>query len=80
MNNITYGTVSETYSLGDTSRVSYGIAVYSCAESDGTSTVIASVHDVSAEKGRIDELVSLCYRHHLDPEQLFDVIDDFLAS
>lgn len=80
MNSITYGTVAESYSLGDTVRVSYGIAVYSHAESDGTATVIASVHDVSAEKDRTDDLVSLCNHHHLDPEQLFDVIDDFLAS
>lgn len=80
MNSITYGTVTESHSLGDTARVSYGIAVYSHAESDGTATVIASVHDVSSEKDKIDDLVSLCNLHHLDPVQLCDVIDDFLAS
>jgi len=80
MNDITYGTFSETYSIGDTTRISYGIAVYAHAECDGTATVILSVRDVSADKEKIDELVSLCNRLQLDPEHLFDVIDDFLAS
>lgn len=80
MNSITYGTVTESYSLGDTSRVSYGIAVYAHADCDGTAAVIASVHDVSAEKDKVDDLVFLCNLHHLDPVQLSDVIDDFLAS
>ena len=80
MNNVTYGTVTESYTLGNTSRVSYGIAVYSHAESDGTATVIASVHDVSSEKNKLDDLASLCNLHRLAPEHLCDVIDDFLAS
>ena len=80
MNNFTYGTVTESYSLGNTSRVSYGIAVYAHADRDGTAAVIVSVHDVSAEKEKVDNLVSLCNLHHLDPAQLCDVIDDFLAS
>lgn len=80
MNNVTYGAVTESYTLGNTSRVSYGIAVYAHADCYGTAAVIASVHDVSAEKEKVDNLVSLCNLHHLDPEQLCDVIDDFLAS
>ena len=79
MNNFTYGMVTESYSLGNTSRVSYGIAVYAHADRDGTATVIVSVHDVSSEKEKVDDLVSLCNLHRLDPEQLCDVIDDFLA-
>jgi len=80
MNSITYVTVTESYSLGNTSRVSYGIAVYMHAECDGTSAIIASVHDVSTEKDKVDDLVFLCNLHHLDPVQLCDIIDDFLAS
>ena len=79
MNSITYGTVTESYSLGYTSRVSYGIAVYAHADCDGTAAVIASVYDVSAEKDKVDDLVHLCNLHRLDPEQLYDVIDDSLA-
>ena len=80
MNNVTYGTVTESYTLGNIFRVSYGIAVYAHADCDGTATVITSVHDVSSEKNKVDDLVSLCNLHHLAPEQLCDVIDDFLAS
>lgn len=58
MNSITYGTVPESYPLGNTSRVSYGVAVYAQADCDGTAAVIASVHDVSAEKDKVDDLVS----------------------
>ena len=79
MNSFTYGTVTEFYSLGNTSRVSYGIAVYAHADSEGTADVVVSVHDVSAEKDKVDDLVHLCNLHRLDPEQLYDVIDDFLA-
>lgn len=80
MNDITYGTIAETYSIGDTTHVSYGVAVYAYVDSDGAATVIASVHNVSTQKERIDELVFLCNRYHLAPEHLSDVIDDFLAS
>lgn len=77
MNMITYGVVTEAYSLGDTSRISYGIAVYAGTES--TAAVIMSVHDITSEKEKLESLVSLCNRHQLLPEHLCDVIDDFLA-
>ena len=79
MMNITYGVTEEIYSFGHSSRTSYGIAAYADAEEDGTPTIVASVHDVSAEKYKVDDLVSLCNLYHLDPEHLCDVIDDFLA-
>jgi hypothetical protein len=79
LKDITYGTVTEIYALGNTSRTSYGIAVYAGAIGNGTATVIASVHDVTDEKERIDALVALCNRHRLSPEHLHDVIDDFLT-
>ena len=80
MNDITYGIVKETYSLGTAERISYGIAVYSNTEHIGTACVIASLHDVSSEKEKIADLVSLCNRHHLAPEHLTDVISDFLNT
>lgn len=80
MNTVTYGVVSETYSFGGTVRNTYGIAVYANADWDGTGAIIASVHDISTEKEKIAELVSLCNRYHLAPEHLRDVIDDFLIA
>ena len=80
MNMCTYGAVTETYSLAGKSRTAYGIAVYAHAEGDGISSVVASVPDVTLDKTEIDHLVCLCNTHHLDPEQLCDIIHDFLAS
>ena len=77
---MTYGTVTEIYSIGSTSRISYGIVVYADAVCDGTATIIASVHDVTCEKDKIEVLVALCNRLHLLPEHLCDVIDDFMAT
>ena len=47
MTTVTYGITEEKYTLGQQTRVSYGIAAYSNPETDGTATVIASVHDIS---------------------------------
>lgn len=80
MNRFTYGTVTEYYSFLDVSRISYGIAIYAHEDFDHISTVISSVHDISAEKDLIEELVFLCNFYQLDPVHLCDIIDDFLAS
>ena len=80
MNKLTYGTVAETYSIGNTSRISYGIVAYAYANCDDTATIIVSVHDVSSEKDKIDNLVYLCNLHRLDPIHLYDVIIDFLLT
>ena len=80
MSNITYGTVTEVYSLGEDSRISYGIVAYSDANDTGTASVIASVHDVTSDKGTLNGLATLCNDLQLDPVHLCDIIDDFLAS
>ena len=50
MMNVTYGVTEEIYSLGASSRVSYGIAAYAYAEEDCTATIVAPVHDVTSDK------------------------------
>lgn len=80
MNDITYGTIMEIYTLGDNKRISYGIAVYSDTNHSGTATIILSIHDISSEKKQIDDIVSHCNFYHLSPEHLADVIDDFMTS
>lgn len=79
MSNITYGSVTEVYSLGEDSRISYGIVAYSDANDVGTASVIASVHDVTSDEGKLNGLANLCNDLQLDPVHLGDVIDDFLA-
>ena len=76
---ITYGVTEEKYSLGGSSRISYGIAAYADAEIDGTATVIASVHDVTDDKERLTNLVDLCNELKLSVCHLSDVVEDFLT-
>lgn len=80
MSRITYGLVEERYLLDGRGRTSYGIVAYADAESDGTATVIASVHDVTSDKTRLAELVQRCNRLKLSPIHLEDVIEDFLTE
>ena len=79
MMNVTYGITKEIYSLGDSSRISYGIAAYANSEEDGTSTIVASIHDITANEQAILELVQQCNRLELSTIHLNDVIEDFLA-
>lgn len=80
MNEIVYGILHETYSLGTEIRVSYGIAVYADPETNGTASVLTVVRDISDNKEKIDALVLLCNSHRLAPIHLQDIIEDFLAE
>ena len=80
MNDIAYGMVQETYYFGTVARISYGIAVYSWPESEGTVSIIASAHDVSSNKDQVEHLVCLCNRDHLEPKHLNNIVEDFLSS
>ena len=79
MMNITYGVTEEIYSLGTSSRTSYGIAAYADSEEDGTASIVASVHDVTADKQALSELVDLCNRLELSTIHLNNAVEDFLA-
>lgn len=80
MMNVTYGVTEEIYSLENSSRISYGISAYADSEEDGTATIVASVHDVTADKQALAEFVDLCNRLELSAVHLMDVVEDFLAS
>ena len=80
MTGIIYGTIHEIYTLGSETRISYGIAAYSDAETGSTASVIAAVRDISSDREQIDSLVALCNRYRLDPMHLTDIVEDFLAS
>lgn len=80
MMNVTYGMTEERYFLGADSRVSYGIVAYADAEEDGTATIVASVHDITADKQALSELVELCNRLGLSLMHLNDVVEDFLVG
>lgn len=79
MTQITYGIVKEIYSLGQKSRVSYGIVAYSMSDEENTSTVIASVHDLTSDKNSIEKLVLLCNCLQVSTVHLNDVVEDYFA-
>lgn len=80
MTDITYGILEEVFVIGNERRVSYGIAAYSHAESDGTATVIDSVNDVSTDRSFVSELVSFCNQLSLSTCHLANVINDFIEG
>lgn len=80
MTSVTYGVTEEIYSAGASSRISYGIAAYSDFLADGTATIVAFVHDITADKQALAELVALCNRLELSTVHLMDVVEDFLAG
>lgn len=76
---VVYGIVEEEYHVGDKKRVSYGISAYADTE-EGLTTVICSVHDVTPDKSRMQELVRKCNRMELSAEHLRDVVEDFIST
>lgn len=79
MTDITYGVTEEKYSLGDSSRISYGIAAYADADIDGTATVVASVNDITDDRERLSQFVELCNQLQLSLCHLLDAVEDFLT-
>ena len=77
---ITYGIVEEMYTLGDESRISYGIVAYSNADEDKTATIVASIHDITNDKKRLAELVLLCNKLQLSVIHMNDIVEDFLTN
>ena len=77
---VTYGITEEKYTLGQQTRISYGIAAYSNSEIDGTATIIASIHDISEDKEKLSRLVQTCNCLELSVIHLRDVIEDFLGE
>ena len=80
MMNVTYEITEEIYSLGNTSRTSYGIAAYADTNVNHTTTIVVAIHDITPDRHALAELVSLCNRLELSTLHLMDVVEDFLAS
>ena len=80
MKSITYAISEEKYTLGNQTRTSYGIVAYSCADQDGSKTIVASVRDVTSNKASLAKLVNDCNRLELSTVHLNDVVEDFLLN
>ena len=71
----TYILVENTYCFQKHPFLRYGMAVM-----DNTSkTILRTVSDLSCDRQPVSDLVALCNRLGLDPEQLDDVVEDFLS-
>ena len=77
---ITYVITEEAYSLSLSTRTSYGITAYSRNNENGTTVTVATVHDITADKQALTDLVALCNRLELSEIHLHDIIDYFLAD
>lgn len=77
---VTYGIIDEIYSQPGNSRISHGIAAYANIVEDGTTNIVAAVHDITDNLDTLAELVKKCNQLNLSPMHLNDVIDDFLAE
>ena len=80
MINVSYAIIEEKYTLGNESRISYGIAAYSNVKENGTATVVASVHDVTSNKEELMKLVDSCNRLKLSTLHLSDAVEDFISE
>ena len=80
MMKVTYAITEEKYTLGEESRISYGIAAYSSPEHCGTATIVASVHDITSDKERLSRLVDDCNQLELSTLHLHDIVEDFLSD
>ena len=78
--NVTYAVAEEKYALGEEKRISYGIVAYANAGQDGTTTIVASVRDITPDKKRLKKLVDDCNRLELSTVHLLDVVEDFLSD
>lgn len=60
--------------------ITYGIAAYAHAETDGTAVITAAVHDITDEKEKLADFVKTCNCLNLSALHLHDAVEDFLAE
>lgn len=77
---VTYAVTSEVCSFCGIKRISYGIDAHIKTGQNISSTVIASVKDITFDKSKLDILVQQCNNLQLSPIHLYDVIEDFISN
>lgn len=73
-----YITIETSFTFDGAVETTYGIAL--AEMTDGQAVILESVPDLSPEEERVQSLAELCTKLNLSPEQLHDVVDDFLAE
>lgn len=74
---IKYLMVCSTYTDGENTRNSFGIAI--SEEYEGNTMVFRTIADISSDKSEIQRLVQYCNDLGLAPVHLDDVVHDYLA-
>lgn len=74
---IKYIVTENIYHNGSLTRTGYGIAAIT--EDDENTTVLDSVNDLTPNKNKVTELVTLCNRLGLSLVHLYDVAEDFAS-
>ena len=77
---VTYGIIKEVYTFQGERRVSYGVAAYADADLNGTSAVIASIHDITSDRESLSERIQKFNRSALSVLHFDDAITDLLAE
>lgn len=72
-----YIVIESSGEIMDSCFISYGIALVSV---DDLTTVLQTVTDLSLDKEKVRSLVEKCNELQLDPIQLEDVAEDFVAE
>lgn len=76
----TYALVEEKYTQPKGERISYGIAVYLCAEQGANRVLIDHIHDITPNKEKLENLVNDCNRLGLSTVHIYDVVEDFFVK
>ncbi len=79
MTHVTYELIKESYPSDTGYSVSYGILAYESSPENGTTTIIATVHNITSDGSALSDLVTICNRLNLSPIHLHDVVEDFLS-
>ena len=80
MDEITYGMVEERHSAFGLERVSYGIEAFFDLPHLDLGCIVASVHDLSADRLEIEDLVEMCNRLKVAPEHLDEIVADWMVE
>lgn len=80
MKDVVYAITEEKYTLGNESRIAYGIAAYEDAKRNHTAIIVASIHDITSDKEGLSKHVDDCNCLELSIVHLFDSVEDSLSD
>ena len=77
---ITYGTVAEVYEVGESKRISYGLAAYADVAEEGSACVLFAARDLSSSRASLEALAEKMNREDVSEDHFYEIVSDFLAE